>query len=147
MVTKTKQTKTKKTKEPKKSAKYIEAIGRRKESVARVRLFNDKPGFVINNKTLEQYFQLFNLQQKVLSPFKVLNISPDFFVSAKVIGGGLNGQAEAIRLGLSRALLKSNSDFKNTLRKSGFLTRDARAVERKKYGLKKARRAPQWKKR
>jgi len=141
MVTKTKKnTKTKKT-------RYTETIGRRKEAVARVRLSKETPGIVINDKTLEQYFPLSSMQNKVLSPFKEVNIENKFFISVKVKGGGMTGQAEAIRLGISRCLAQMDEKIKPLLREKGLLTRDSRVVERKKYGLKKARRAPQWQKR
>jgi small subunit ribosomal protein S9 len=139
----TKKTKIKKTKK----TKYIEAIGRRKEAVARVRLSKETPGIVINDKTLEQYFSLLSMQNKVLSPFKETKIENKFFISIKVKGGGITGQAEAIRLGISRCLAQINEKIKPLLREKGLLTRDSRVVERKKYGLKKARRAPQWQKR
>lgn len=127
--------------------KYIEAIGRRKEAVARVRLIKDKPGFDINKRTLEEYFPLKMHHKKVLNPFEVTNLENSFFVSVKVKGGGISSQAEAIRLGISRCLIKIDEKLKPILRKAGFLTRDARKVERKKYGLKKARKAAQWSKR
>jgi len=139
----TKKTKIKKTKK----TKYIEAIGRRKEAVTRVRLSKETPGLIINNKTLEQYFPLLSMQNKVLSPFKETKIENIFFISIKVKGGGITGQAEAIRLGISRCLAQINEKIKPLLREKGLLTRDSRVVERKKYGLKKARRAPQWQKR
>jgi small subunit ribosomal protein S9 len=132
---------------PVSKAKYLEAVGRRKESVARVRLSKETPGLVINNKTLEQYFPLLFLQKKVLSPLKETNLENKFSISVKVQGGGLTGQAEAIRLGISRCLVKFNEKLQPLLRNKGLLTRDSRTVERKKYGLKKARRAPQWQKR
>ena len=127
--------------------KYIEAVGRRKEAVARVRFIKDKPGFIINEKTMEEYFPLKDQHKKILAPFQVTNLENSFFVSVKVNGGGMTGQAEAIRLGISRCLIKIDEKLKPILRKAGFLTRDARTVERKKYGLKKARKAPQWSKR
>jgi len=127
--------------------KYIEAIGKRKKSVARVRLIKDKPGFIINEKTMEEYFPLQDYHKKILGPFKATNLENSFFVSIKVNGGGITGQAEAIRLGISRCLVKIDKKLRPALRKAGFLTRDARIVERKKYGLKKARKAAQWSKR
>jgi len=136
------------TKEKKiKKTKYIETIGRRKEAIARVRLSKATPGLIINDKTLEQYFPLLSMQNKVLSPFKETKIENKFFISIKVKGGGMTGQAEAIRLGISRCLAQMNEKIKPLLREKGLLTRDSRVVERKKYGLKKARRAPQWQKR
>jgi small subunit ribosomal protein S9 len=142
--------KEKKTTKEKKEArkKHIEAVGRRKEAVARVRLIKDKPGFIINGKTLEEYFSLERQRQKILSPLQLTNLENNFLISVKVKGGGILGQAEAIRLGISRCLVKIDEDkFKSMLRKKGFLTRDSRVVERKKYGFKKARKAPQWSKR
>ena len=127
--------------------KYIEAVGRRKEAVARVRFIKDKPGFIINEKTMEEYFPLKDQHKKILAPFQASNLENSFFVSVKVNGGGMTGQAEAIRLGISRCLIKIDEELKPILRKAGFLTRDARTVERKKYGLKKARKAAQWSKR
>ena len=127
--------------------KYIETIGRRKEAVARVRLSKETPGIVINDKTLEQYFPLLSMQNKVLCPFKETNIENKFFISIKVKGGGMTGQAEAIRLGISRCLAQINEKIRPLLREKGLLTRDSRVVERKKYGLKKARKRAQWSKR
>ncbi len=127
--------------------KYIEAVGRRKESVARVRLSKGEPNIIINGLSLAQYFPIKENQEKVISPLKKAKMLDKFLINVKVIGGGTTGQAEAIRLGISRALVKFNEGLKTDLRKVGFLTRDAREVERKKYGLKKARRAPQWQKR
>ena len=127
--------------------KYIEAIGRRKSAVARVRLIKDKPGFVINGKTMEEYFPLPDCHKKILDPFRATDLENSFFVSVKTNGGGITGQTEAIRLGISRCLVKIDEKLKPALRKAGFLTRDARIVERKKYGLKKARKAAQWSKR
>lgn len=127
--------------------KYFETIGRRKLSVARVRISKDKPGLMINNKTLEEYFPLASSQNKILTPLKVTGNENKFNISIKVSGGGLTGQAEAIRLGLSRGLILIDEKLKPILREKGLLTRDSRVVERKKYGLKKARRAPQWQKR
>ena len=146
-IKKTVSVKQKKEKKEKKETRYIEAIGRRKEAVARVRLSKETPGLIINNKTLEQYFPLLSMQNKVLSPFKETKIENKFFISIKVKGGGITGQAEAIRLGISRCLAQINEKIKPLLREKGLLTRDSRVVERKKYGLKKARRAPQWQKR
>ena len=136
-------------KEVKKEVKkrYTEAIGRRKSAVARVRLIKDKPGFVINGKTMEEYFPLPDCHKKILDPFRATDLENSFFVSVKTNGGGVTGQTEAIRLGISRCLVKIDENLKPVLRKAGFLTRDARIVERKKYGLKKARKAAQWSKR
>lgn len=127
--------------------KYIEAVGRRKTATARVRLYEEKGDFIINNKPLNQYFGVERFKKTALSPFELLKLKDKFSVSVKVFGGGIMAQAEAIRHGLSRALVKYNETFKKLLREAGFLTRDPRMVERKKYGLKKARKAPQWSKR
>jgi len=129
------------------SSRYREAVGRRKEAVARVRLYPKDKGIIINDKNLADYFVLPRYQETVLSPLKLTNNENKFKVSIKVKGGGLTGQTEAIRLGISRALLLFDNNLKSVLKGAGFLRRDARVVERKKYGLKKARRAPQWRKR
>ena len=129
------------------SDRYFEAKGGSKTPVARVRISAKKSGIVINDKELKDYFKDLHLQKEVLRPFEAMNLESKFGVEAKVSGGGLTGQAEAVRHGISRALVILNPEFRKRLRKFGFLTRDARMVERKKYGLKKARRAPQWAKR
>jgi small subunit ribosomal protein S9 len=126
--------------------KYIEAVGRRKTSTSRVRIFEGEDGFMVNKKPVNEYFKIERFRETALAPLKLLKIK-NIFVSAKVLGGGIMAQAEAVRHGLSRALVKYNADFKKILKNAGFLTRDPRMVERKKYGLKKARRAPQWQKR
>ena len=133
--------------QPKKAERYFEGIGRRKTAVARVRIVPGKGGILVNSKEAKEYFRMQELQKIISSPFENLNMSGKFDISAKVSGGGINAQAEALRLGLSRALVLLNPDLKKPLRSFGFLTRDSRMVERKKYGLKKARRAPQWQKR
>lgn len=127
---------------------YLYAVGRRKEAVARVRLFEKGDGqMTINGREFSNYFPSFQLKDLVLAPLKLTGEAEKVDVSIKVLGGGKQGQAEAARHGLSRALVKLNPDFKPTLKKAGFLTRDPRVKERKKFGLKKARRAPQWAKR
>ena len=137
------------TRNKKRQEKYIEAVGRRKTSTARVRLLPDlaKKEILINSKKLEEYFAMPNLQNIVLEPLEKLNYSLRFAVTVKVKGGGIHSQAEAVRHGLSRALVKLNPDFRKRLKKLGFLTRDPRMRERKKFGLKRARKAPQWSKR
>lgn len=147
-----KETKVKKVKEvettaPAKKERYFEAVGRRKTAIARVRLYTKKDGLEVNNVDYQKYFPIKRLQNKVFSPLEKMKISDKLGAVIKVGGGGINAQADAIALGISRALTKFNPDFKKRLRRFGHLTRDSRAVERKKYGLKKARRAPQWKKR
>jgi len=130
-----------------KKERYFEAVGRRKSAVARVRLLTKRKEFIVNDKNIENYFSLERLKKEALRPLEVMKITDKLGVSVKVKGGGTNAQAEAIRLGISRALVKFNPLFMKRLRKLGYLTRDSRKVERKKYGLKKARRAPQWTKR
>ncbi|MCS7183963.1 MAG: 30S ribosomal protein S9 [Patescibacteria group bacterium] len=134
--------------------KYIEAIGRRKRAVARVRIFDnldsknkDQFEIIVNNKPYENYFQVINLKKIADTPLRKLRIFGIYKIIAKVQGGGLRGQADALKLGIARALVKINSEWKLKLKKSGLLTRDPRKKERKKYGLKKARKAPQWHKR
>jgi len=135
-------------KETAKSDRYIEAIGRRKTAVARVRLFTkgDKE-FLVNNKTYQQYFQLAEDQETSIASMKKMKCLDKFRVTVKVKGGGHSAQAEAIRHGTARVLVDFNNNFRKRLRKAGFLTRDPRMRERKKFGLRRARRAPQWAKR
>ena len=121
--------------------------GRRKCSVARVRLLPGTGNVTINKKSLDDYFEAELLKQEVMRPFSVANCEGKFDVIAIVQGGGMTGQAGALRHGISRALVLADADTKAELKKAGFLTRDPRAKERKKYGLKKARRAPQFSKR
>jgi small subunit ribosomal protein S9 len=134
-------------KEPKAIGVYIEAVGRRKTSVARVRLFKGTGVMTVNDKDAKRYFPLPRLVADALAPLSDLKIAGEWDVVAKVSGGGIHAQAGAIRLGIARALVKKNEEWKKLLRTFGFLTRDSRMVERKKYGLKKARRSPQWAKR
>lgn len=129
-----------------KGEKYFEAVGRRKTAIARVRLFKGSGKIMVNEKEAENYFSIEKLKQTVHAPFTKLG-EMGFNASLKVIGGGVKAQAEAGRHGISRALIKINPEYKKQLRVLGFLTRDPRMVERKKPGLKKARRAPQWAKR
>lgn len=132
----------------KKRAKYYEGVGKRKTATARVRIFSQgEKSFLVNEKPLDKYFPIFQLQKISLSPLEIMDLVSKFGFSVKVKGGGLNAQAEAIRNGLSKALVIFNPDFRKKLKKAGFLTRDPRMRERKKFGLKRARRAPQWKKR
>ena len=127
---------------------YIATVGRRKEAVARVRLFPGGKGeFIINTRPLVQYFTHFDNQMVVLQPLKLLGLEDKFNVQVKVLGGGKTGQAEAIRHGISRALLLVDPAHRAALKPQGLLTRDSRVKERKKPGLKKARRAPQFSKR
>ena len=121
--------------------------GRRKKSVARVRLLPGSGNVTINKRDLEDYFGLETLKMIVRSPLVLTNTSDRFDVSVNVFGGGTTGQAGAIRHGISRALLNVDPDYRAVLKKAGFLTRDPRMKERKKYGLHAARRAPQFSKR
>lgn len=122
--------------------------GRRKKAIARVRLIPSGSGaIVINDRTLEDYFPMGTLQYIVKQPLKELDIEGKYDIFVNVVGGGYTGQAGAIRLGVARALLQAEPECRPVLKKAGFLTRDPRVKERKKYGLKKARRAPQFSKR
>lgn len=135
-------------KKPVKKEEYLEAVGRRKTSVARVRLFNKGDGSItVNGKDHKEYFQTSELQQILSSPLDKMKIEEKFKVTVSVKGGGMHSQSEAVRHGISRALVMFNEDFKKRLRKVGYLTRDSRARERKKFGLKRARKAAQWSKR
>ncbi|MBT3413202.1 MAG: 30S ribosomal protein S9 [Candidatus Jacksonbacteria bacterium] len=128
--------------------KYIYAVGRRKNSSARVRLYTEGKGRIyVNGREFRAYFPFSSHQKNVTQPLDVLKIKNDFDVSIVVKGGGIVGQSEAARHGLARALVMHNEVWKQGLKKMGLLTRDARKKERKKPGLKKARRAPQWSKR
>ena len=121
--------------------------GRRKKAIARVRLMTGSGNITINDKSLDEYFGTDTLKYIVKQPLALTNTLDKFDVKVKVIGGGFTGQAGAIRHGISRALLQSSQDFRPQLKAAGFLTRDPRMKERKKYGLKKARKAPQFSKR
>jgi len=123
------------------------ATGRRKESRARVRLYEGSGTFQLNGRALEGYFPSMAHRIRVLEPIRSVGLEGRYDVRAKLEGGGVNGQADALRLGIARALVDINPELRQTLKKGGFLTRDSRKVERKKYGLRKARRAPQYTKR
>ena len=127
------------------SAPYYVAVGRRKEAVARIRLYSGERGVVVNGRPVEDYFPRILHQNIIQEPLDMVGAT--FRVSAKVVGGGISGQADAIRHGVARALVNANEQYRFTLRKAGLLTRDARVKERKKYGLKRARKAPQYTKR
>ncbi len=129
-----------------KNVQYF-GTGRRKQSVARVRLIPGEGKIVINNREIDDYFGLDTLKLIVRQPLVLTDTLTRFNVLANVVGGGFTGQAGAIRHGISRALLEADDDLRPMLKKAGFLTRDPRMKERKKYGLKKARRAPQFSKR
>ena len=121
--------------------------GRRKKSIARVRLANGNGNITINNKPLDEFLGVETLKVIVKQPLVATNSLDKFDVIAKVTGGGISGQAGAIRHGIARALVEANAEYRPVLKSAGFLTRDARMKERKKYGLKKARKAPQFSKR
>lgn len=132
----------------KSSGDFSYAVGRRKSAVARVRLYKaGDADFLVNEKPLKTYFHNFFWEKIVLEPLKLVQLDGKVRVSVKVVGGGPKGQAEAIRHGVSRVLLSYNPEFRAELKRAGFLKRDPRVKERKKYGLKRARRAPQWSKR
>ena len=121
--------------------------GRRKSSIARVRLVEGTGKITINNKDIEEFFDLETLKVIVRQPLTVTNTLAKYDVICSVHGGGVSGQAGAIRHGIARALIEANSEYRPALKSNGFLTRDSRMKERKKYGLKKARKAPQFSKR
>ncbi len=129
-----------------KSDRYIETVGRRKTSVARVRLTPaSKTSFEVNGKDLHEYFTIKDMQTIVKQP---LTDNPEKFkITAKIVGGGIHSQSEAMRHGIARALVEGDEMLRKTLKKAGYLKRDPRAKERRKFGLKKARKAPQWSKR
>ena len=126
---------------------YFYGPGRKKHSVARVRLYNGTGKITINGRDIDDYFGLETLKLIVRQPLNSLDLIGKFDIECTVVGGGVSGQAGAIRHGLARALLKVSEDYRPILKKAGFLTRDPRMKERKKYGLKAARRAPQFSKR
>ncbi|MQA62254.1 MAG: 30S ribosomal protein S9 [Actinophytocola sp.] len=122
-------------------------VGRRKEAVVRVRLVPGSGGFKLNGKPIEEYFPNKVHQQLIKDPLVTVEKVDSFDIRANLHGGGISGQAGALRLAIARALVEIDADDRPALKKAGFLTRDARATERKKYGLKKARKAPQYSKR
>ncbi len=126
---------------------YFYGTGRRKSSVARVRVYNGTGKITINDRDIDEYFGLETLKLIVRQPLALTDNIGKFDVVCRVTGGGVTGQAGAIRHGISRALLQADEELRPALKKAGFLTRDPRMKERKKYGLKAARRAPQFSKR
>ena len=126
---------------------YFYGTGRRKKSVARVRIYPGSGSITINNRDIDDYFGLDTLKLIINQPFGVTETEGKFDIVANVKGGGMSGQAGAIRHGVARALLTVDENYRFALKKAGFLTRDPRMKERKKYGLKAARRAPQFSKR
>lgn len=128
--------------------KYIETVGRRKTAIARVRIYEAaKSTFDINEREMESYFPTKQLQIIVKDAFTKLKLPVKFKVTARINGGGINAQAEALRHGISRALIAYDQTLRKDLKPLGFLKRDPRAKERRKFGLKKARKSPQWSKR
>ena len=127
--------------------KPIQTVGRRKQAIVRVRLVPGTGQFKLNGRTIEQYFPNKVHQQLIREPLVTLEKTEQYDVLASLKGGGVTGQAGALRLGIARALIEVNIDDRPPLKKAGFLTRDPRVKERKKYGLKKARKAPQYSKR
>jgi small subunit ribosomal protein S9 len=125
----------------------IQSVGRRKEAIVRVRLMSGSGKFTLNGKSLEEYFPNKVHQQLIREPLVTLERAESFDVIARLGGGGTTGQAGALRLAIARALIEDDPEARPALKKAGFLTRDARVKERKKYGLKKARKAPQYSKR
>ncbi|MEK7656021.1 MAG: 30S ribosomal protein S9 [Patescibacteria group bacterium] len=131
-----------------KGGSFIAALGRRKTSIAQVRLIKNGKGIVtINGREMEKYFSTYDVRDDVMSPLRAVGQETSVDVSAKVVGGGIRGQAQAVRLGIARALIELNPTFRVALKKLGYLSRDSRKRERKKFGKKSARRSPQWSKR
>ncbi|MBI2627939.1 MAG: 30S ribosomal protein S9 [Candidatus Niyogibacteria bacterium] len=131
----------------KKDQNYIEGVGRRKTSVARVRIIEGGKNFIVNGKDYAAYFPTLEMKRIVDGAFDKVGVLNRFGAEAHIYGGGIHSQAEALRHGLARALVKYNADFRKRLKKSSYLKRDPRMKERRKFGLKKARKSPQWKKR
>jgi len=131
-----------------KKEKYIEAIGRRKTSTARVRILeSSKTSFIVNELDAKDYFKTEEQRNLIIDPITKGKPGSKWSIEVKVTGGGIHSQAEAIRHGLTRALVESDSELRGKLKTLGFLKRDSRSKERRKFGLKKARKAPQWSKR
>ena len=126
---------------------YFEAVGRRKTSTARARIFSGSGEIQVNDLDFRKYFPTEEMQKIVEDPFKKMKTNGYFSATIKVSGGGIHSQSEAVRHAVSRALIKHDVEFRKKLKRIGFLKRDPRAKERRKFGLKKARRAPQWSKR
>jgi small subunit ribosomal protein S9 len=129
------------------SKPLVQATGRRKSSVARVRLRDGSGQVTLNGRQLEDYFPTMAARMRVMEPLQITTTQGRYDVDATLEGGGISGQVDALRLGIARALIVLDPELRSMLKKAGMLTRDARVVERKKYGLRKARRAPQYTKR
>jgi small subunit ribosomal protein S9 len=125
----------------------VQTTGRRKTAVARVRIYDGTGEYSINGRTMDDYFKDPELRRRAHEPFKVVDLEGRFNINATLHGGGTTGQSDALRLGIARALIDLDPELRPALKKEGMLTRDSRKVERKKYGLRKARRAPQFTKR
>jgi small subunit ribosomal protein S9 len=131
-----------------KETQYVEAVGRRKTSTCRVRITpSKKTEITINGKTVDEYFPTAVMRNNVTSPFKVEGLTQEFTVSVLISGGGISSQSEAVRHGIARALTKFEETLRKPLKVEGYLKRDPRMKERRKFGLKKARKSPQWSKR
>lgn len=138
----------KKTSTKKETKKYFEAVGKRKTAIARVRLFEKGKGnLTVNNKDFKEYFPTTELRKIATESLEKMECLGKFDISVKATGSGVHSQAEAVRHGIARALVKFDGEFRKKLRKAGLLTRDPRQRERKKFGLRRARRARQWRKR
>lgn len=124
-----------------------QATGRRKSSVARVRLYDGTGNFTLNGRSLDEYFPQAAIQKRVTEPLALIDGASRYDIKASLEGGGFTGQSDALRLGIARALTALDPELRGALKREGMLTRDSRVVERKKYGLRKARRAPQFTKR
>ena len=129
------------------SKPLVQATGRRKEAVARVRFRDGGGQLTLNGRSLESYFPTMAQRMRVMEPLQITNTQGRYDIDATLEGGGITGQVDALRLGIARGLVELDPELRPTLKKAGLLTRDARVVERKKYGLRKARRAPQYTKR
>jgi small subunit ribosomal protein S9 len=130
------------------AVQYYEGIGRRKESTARVRLMSGSGKFIVNEKNIEDYFTRLGDVENIIAPLESAGENPESYdITVVVVGGGVTGQTDAVKLGVARALIKMNPELRPTMRQGGFLTRDARIKERKKPGLKRARKAPTYTKR
>ncbi len=130
------------------SGRFYSGVGRRKRAVAQVRLYPENKGqMLVNGRELKEYFSTLELQNAALGPLQHVGMLEEFGLAVVVVGGGVTGQAESTRLGIARAILKFNADYRKSLKPEGMLRRDPRRKERKKPGLKRARRAPQWAKR
>jgi len=133
---------------PESKERFVQKTGRRKTSVARVRIIPGKGEIVINDRPVDNYFSdIYDAKNIIIEPLVLAGLDKKFDISVKVEGGGKKSQIEAVRLGVARAVLTTDEGVKTTLKKAGFLTRDSRKKERKKYGLKRARKAPQYRKR